>query len=637
MATATTAPTGILSNIDLKDFDLNDLVKFLTKVGKRTPILSNLVTTQMGDATLDNYTPEQIAAMINIPGVTTGDTIDPAEVDRKREERQKALEEAKRNRAAGRYSEEVKKAAERGEYGEISKMIDTPSGKVFAPSQEDIERMRKEMEEYLKGTGTPLPSPEKFTGNVTTIPNIDELTSKPLITPIPENINMDIYTPIPEQKSFDDYILTMSRETNFKEDAKKFIEENYETMSDKDMYETMLKDSEKYFNKVPLSSRGVTDYRTVSMGLKRDQTNISDLRYGATRNYKSTVEEFNNITKDLDFSKLSPTQKYDYFKTAYENATGKEAFASGNKKKPFRSILNKYNQQNPDNRILTKSEIPTINYDNSFLEDYRENYQDILDKEAGVGDSAREIVSVSPSFRFLNFIKRTRPDLENMSPDVFFKEYNPYDLDKEGSALYNDFQAFKETDTLRMKLANELKPLLNKLFPNKKNSETLQIAHEFESIGLKRGYVDKSREGTGGDPLTMYIDFGKYNSGMQGGVSEKEWKGLEDKARESIKQYLETGEEKYFTQASKYSRDMADIGVQGEAYGFILGDRKPISAKISELMTKAMDRGINLTQEDFDSAERAMELIEKTGKVYAKGGMVGIATIDDITGPLGKF
>ncbi len=88
MATATTAPTGILSNIDLKDFDLNDLVKFLTKVGKRTPILSNLVTTQMGDATLDNYTPEQIAAMINIPGVKTGDTLDPAEVDRKREERQ---------------------------------------------------------------------------------------------------------------------------------------------------------------------------------------------------------------------------------------------------------------------------------------------------------------------------------------------------------------------------------------------------------------------------------------------------------------------------------------------------------------------------------------------------------------------
>ena len=515
-------------------------------------------------------------------------------------------------------------------YPTISAMIDTPLGPVYAPSEEEIKKRQEEEAERIKNTGleppkvnvepsiTPLPKPKSF------------LDDANITVPVP-TLDPSSVTTIPEQKSFDDYILTA---TNFKEDAKKFIEENYETMSDKDMYETMLKDPEKYFNKVPSTSRGVTDYRTISMGLKRDQTNISDLRYGATRNYENTVEEFNNITKDLDFSKLSPTQKYNYFKIAYENATGKEAFASGSKRKPFRSILNKYNQQNPDNRILTKSEIPTINYDNSFLEDYRENYQDILDKEAGVGDSVREIVSVSPSFRFLNFIKRTRPDLENMSSDVFFKEYDPYDLDKEGSTLYNDFQAFKEIDTLRMQLATELKPLLNKLFPNKKNSETLQIAHEFESIGLKRGYVDKSREGTGGDPLTMYIDFGKYNSGIQGGVSEKEWKGLEDKARESIKQYLETGEEKYFTQAAKYSRDMADIGVQGEAYGFILGDKKPISAKISELMTKAMDRGINLTQEDFDSAERAMELIEKTGKVYAQGGLVGIS---HLTRPLGNF
>ena len=59
------------------------------------------------------------------------------------------------------------------------------------------------------------------------------------------------------------------------------------------------------------------------------------------------------------------------------------------------------------------------------------------------------------------------------------------------------------------------------------------------------------------------------------------------------------------------------------------------SAKeFSELMTKAMDRGINLTQEDFDSAERAIELIEKTGKVYASGGMVGIG---HLTRPLGNF
>jgi hypothetical protein len=195
MATATTAPTGILSNIDLKDFDLNDLVKFLTKVGKRTPILSNLVTTQMGDATLDNYTPEQIAAMINIPGVTTGDTIDPAEVDRKREERQKALEEAKRNRAAGRYSEEVKKAAERGEYGDISKMIDIdpnvnqPKVEIF-PELTEAEKL-----------------PATTAGGVI---NVNDLISRPIGGGfIPEETFTDLtYTPIPEIEDFT--ILTMA-------------------------------------------------------------------------------------------------------------------------------------------------------------------------------------------------------------------------------------------------------------------------------------------------------------------------------------------------------------------------------------------------------------------------------------------
>ena len=210
MATATTAPTGILSNIDLKNFDLNDLTKIAKLIGKRTALGSVFVPTTMGDATLDNYTPEELAAMINVPGVTTGDTLDPTEVDRKREEREKALEEAKRNRAAGRYSEEVKKAAERGEYGDVSKMINTPAGPVYAPSAEEIERLRKEMEEYLKGTGTRLPSPEKFTGNVTTIPNIDDLISKPIGDGFtPEKTFTDlIYTPIPEIEPFT--ILTMA-------------------------------------------------------------------------------------------------------------------------------------------------------------------------------------------------------------------------------------------------------------------------------------------------------------------------------------------------------------------------------------------------------------------------------------------
>jgi len=152
MATATTAPSGILTNLDLKNFDLEDLAKIAKLIGKRTALGSLFVPTTMGDATLDNYTPEQIAAMIK-----------------------------------------------------------TPAGDVYAPSEEEIRKRQEEDAERAKNTGlTPIPENEKITGNVTTIPNIDELTSKPLITPIPEKIDTGSVTPFPEEKSFEDYIITMA-------------------------------------------------------------------------------------------------------------------------------------------------------------------------------------------------------------------------------------------------------------------------------------------------------------------------------------------------------------------------------------------------------------------------------------------
>ena len=94
----------------------------------------------------------------------------------------------------------------------FSKQIDTGEGIYSGPDADEIEKRKREEEEIIKKGGiTPIPEQEKFTGNVTTIPNIDELTSKPLITPIPEKIDTSSVTPIPEQKSFDDYIMTMAK------------------------------------------------------------------------------------------------------------------------------------------------------------------------------------------------------------------------------------------------------------------------------------------------------------------------------------------------------------------------------------------------------------------------------------------
>jgi len=151
MATTTTASTGILSNIDLKDFDLDDITKFLTKVGKRTPILSNLVTTQMGDATLNNLTDAQISAM-----------------------------------------------------------IDTPSGKVFAPSEEEIRKRQEEEAERLKDIGF-KPVPVKNEPLITPIPDPKGPLDDANITVEQPKMDTSNVTPFPEQRGIEDFIMTMAK------------------------------------------------------------------------------------------------------------------------------------------------------------------------------------------------------------------------------------------------------------------------------------------------------------------------------------------------------------------------------------------------------------------------------------------
>tara|TARA_E500000318_G_C3549032_1_gene208023 strand:- start:24 stop:1661 length:1638 start_codon:yes stop_codon:yes gene_type:complete len=195
MATATTktAPSGIFSNIDLKDLDLNNLAKFLAKVGRRVPLLSNLVTTQMGDATL----PANAQLMkSNIPGVVSGEDLssDSAEVARKKAERQAALDEARRNRTSATVADKVRDAAERGEYG-------------FNPTVVSDETVNKPKVEIFPELTEAEKLPATTAGGVI---NVNDLISRPIGGGfIPEETFTDLtYTPIPEIEDFT--ILTMA-------------------------------------------------------------------------------------------------------------------------------------------------------------------------------------------------------------------------------------------------------------------------------------------------------------------------------------------------------------------------------------------------------------------------------------------
>ena len=91
----------------------------------------------------------------------------------------------------------------------FSKQIDTGEGRYSGPDADELEKTKKEIEEIIKkGSTTPILEEEKFTGNVTPIPDMNDLT-KPLITPIPEKIDTSSVTPIPDPQTIEDFILTM--------------------------------------------------------------------------------------------------------------------------------------------------------------------------------------------------------------------------------------------------------------------------------------------------------------------------------------------------------------------------------------------------------------------------------------------
>ena len=185
---ATMAPGAFIDYDDILR-RLGNASKF---IGKRVPFLSNLVTTQMGDATL----PANAQLMkSNIPDVVSGEDLssDPAEVARKKAERQAALDEARRNRTSATVADKVRDAADRGEYGFNPTVV--PDETVNKPKVEIFPELTEE--EKLSNT------------TAGTIPEIEPGLPPSSVPPI--DIPTNTGFPIPEIEDFT--ILTMGDTT----------------------------------------------------------------------------------------------------------------------------------------------------------------------------------------------------------------------------------------------------------------------------------------------------------------------------------------------------------------------------------------------------------------------------------------
>ena len=149
------------------------------------------------------------ASVGNIPGVTTGDTLDPDEVERKRKERQAALDEARRNKTSAAVADGVRDAADRGEYGDINYFGQDvrPDGSIV-PDADAMEKERQEREAEARGklnnpppkidipntTGGPPPEPIETGLPPTSVPPIEIPTIVGGGFPIPEIEDFTILT-----------------------------------------------------------------------------------------------------------------------------------------------------------------------------------------------------------------------------------------------------------------------------------------------------------------------------------------------------------------------------------------------------------------------------------------------------------
>ena len=245
--------------------------------------------------------------------------------------------------------------------------------------------------------------------------------------------------------------------------------------------------------------------------------------------------------------------------------------------------------------------------------------------------------SINPqeqTLKYLNFIRLSESEDLFKNPDEFFKEYKFEDLTTPGTKLNDNFEKFKILDNKRIELRDdpEIQALIKKIFPD--TEIKFDIAHTFETSGVRTGKVSKSLKGAGGDPDKMYIDLSIINRGKDKDMQ----KALEAEAKTAEEFFTATGIPEFFNYLKKISGKMADMGVEGQTVtkvgdlqsGFILGKKgETLSDKLKVLAER---QGVELTDEDYVTMLRADNIINPPKEIMVgdvelknRGGIVGIS------------
>ena len=489
----------------------------------------------------------------------------------------------------------------------------------------------------LVAEGTPLGlapdilrAVKNFTVNVgkSALKGIDNITQPVGMT------NEGITMPMTMSDEAGSGIISASDETKkiypnlkYKTAADDFIKANYMKMSDEQMLKEMMKDSDKYFYEIPSSVKSLEQTRLDRLGLVRPTSSGSAMRYGSELDYQNVMTEFDTITKDMDLSKMTQKQIYEFFENAYKSATGLEPLTSGSTKKLFLSKIDRFANERGFEK-LRKSKFGE-SADKTLFKNYLFSNKVIDDVV-----SNNKNIDKTSLIRYLDFIRVSSPNSKkgiDGNFDNFMKDFDLEikDLKNIDSIFYKQYEYFKKFDKVRKDAGEKIKPFLNKIFPSTSDEaakNSLQIAHRFENSQIGKT-VGEGLAGTGGTPSAYYLDISRFNSEIQNKI-------LEPKARKAIIE----GNTKALTEVNE---ELKSIGAEIVIDGIKLGKHRGIEEKLLKLAQKyesnpKLMKQDGITLEIMRNLYEGIDIISKGAsdlgiKMMASGGLVGI---NHLTRPL---
>ena len=416
----------------------------------------------------------------------------------------------------------------------------------------------------------------------------------------------------------------------YKTSADDFIKANYMKMRDEQMLKEMMKDSNKYFYEIPSSVKSLQQRRLVVLGKSRDSSKGSAMRYSSEIDYENVMKEFDTITKDMDLSKMTQKQIYEFFENAYKSATGLEPLTSGSNKKLFLSKIDRFANERGFEK-LRKSKFGE-SADKTLFKNYLFSNKVIDDLV-----SNNKNIDKTSLTRYLDFIRMSSPNSKkgiDGNFDNFMKEFDLEikDLKNIDSIFYKQYEYFKKFDKVRKDAGEKIKPFLNKIFPSTTDETTknsLQIAHRFENSQIGKT-VGEGLAGTGGTPSAYYLDISRFNSEIQ------------PKLEAQIRKALADGDTATLNKLNKQLTD--EVGSEVIIDGVKFGKHTTIEEKLLKEIKKyesnpALMRKDGVTRAMINKAYEGIDLISKGAsdlgiKMMASGGLVGIS---HLTRPLGNF